>query len=85
MEATATENHPQQQISLSDHHPTNSQITNHDDLLTELHSLRQSYDALQSKSSMIEEDLILVKQERDVAINSNTDLKDHHLILIKQR
>ncbi|KDP22259.1 hypothetical protein JCGZ_26090 [Jatropha curcas] len=73
METTTSENHPQPQINGLDS-PT-IELPNHDDLLVELRSLRQSYEALQSKYSTMEENLFLFQKQRDEALHHNTDLK----------
>ncbi|XP_021676787.2 uncharacterized protein At3g49055 isoform X2 [Hevea brasiliensis] len=74
METTTSENHQQPQINGTDS-PINPQIDNHDDLLAELQSLRQSYETLQSKYSIMEENLLLVQQQRDEALDHNVDFK----------
>ncbi|XP_007038731.2 PREDICTED: uncharacterized protein At3g49055 [Theobroma cacao] len=53
------------------------------DLLAELESLRESYHALQSKSSSMEENLGLLQHQRDEAISESTKLmgKVHELSL----
>ncbi|CAK7337317.1 unnamed protein product [Dovyalis caffra] len=75
MEST-TENPPRPDISDVADSPTNTNvdISDHNDLLSQLQSLQQSFDTIQSKSSLMEENLLLLQQERDDALNNNSQL-----------
>lgn len=55
--------------------PIVPQIDHHDDDHLELQSLRQSYETLQSKYSVMEENMLLVQQQRDEALEHNVNLK----------
>ena len=49
-------------------------LSDHDDLRADLESLRESHLSLQSKSAANEQALTLVRQERDDAVDHNSDL-----------
>ncbi|KAJ6978270.1 hypothetical protein NC653_029992 [Populus alba x Populus x berolinensis] len=72
---TATQNPPQHCIKDPVDSPANTNITisDHHDLLPQLQSLQQSFDTIQSKSSLMEENLLL-QHERDDALRNNSQL-----------
>ncbi|KAG5230690.1 hypothetical protein OIU76_022708 [Salix suchowensis] len=76
METTA-QNPPQAYINDLSESPTNANVTisDHHDLLSQLQSLQHSFDTIQSKSSFMEEKLLLLQQERDDALDNNSQLK----------
>ncbi|KAF9668379.1 hypothetical protein SADUNF_Sadunf15G0122500 [Salix dunnii] len=76
METTA-QNPPHPYINDLSDSPANANIfiSDHHDLLSQLQSLQHSFDAIQSKSSLMEENLLLLQQERDDALDSNSQLK----------
>ncbi|KAJ6753207.1 hypothetical protein OIU79_026114 [Salix purpurea] len=76
METTA-QNPPQPYINDLSESPTNANVTisDHHDLLSQLQSLQHSFDTIQSKSSLMEENLLLLQQERDDALDNNSQLK----------
>lgn len=53
---------------------TPQHLSDHDDLRADLESLRESHLSLQSKSATTEQTLTLVRQERDDAVDHNSDL-----------
>ena len=72
---TATQNPPQPCIKDPADSPTTTNITISDyhDLLPQLQSLQQSFDNIQSKSSLMEENRLL-QHERDDALRNNSQL-----------
>ncbi|KAJ6676094.1 hypothetical protein OIU85_009375 [Salix viminalis] len=76
METTA-QNPPQPYINDLSESPANANVTisDHHDLLSQLQSLQHSFDTIQSKSSLMEENLLLLQQERDDALDNNSQLK----------
>ncbi|KAH8486250.1 hypothetical protein H0E87_025319 [Populus deltoides] len=74
---TTSQNPPQPYINDLADSPTNANtiISDHHDLLSQLQSLQHSFDTIQGKSSLMEENLLLVQQQRDDALDNNSQLK----------
>ncbi|KAG6747529.1 hypothetical protein NC652_035628 [Populus alba x Populus x berolinensis] len=74
---TTSQNPPQPYINDLADSPTNANfiISDHHDLLSQLQSLQHSFDTIQGKSSLMEENLLLLQQQRDDALDNNTQLK----------
>ncbi|KAJ6867818.1 hypothetical protein NC651_032990 [Populus alba x Populus x berolinensis] len=74
---TTSQNPPQPYINDLADSPTNANfiISDHHDLLSQLQSLQHSFDTIQGKSSLMEENLLLFQQQRDDALDNNTQLK----------
>ncbi|KAJ4706005.1 putative ATP binding protein [Melia azedarach] len=53
---------------------TAPEVCNYDHVLAELDSLRQEYQSLQSRSATSEDNLLLLQQEKDKAVNRNSNL-----------
>uniref|UniRef100_A0A2P2J7H3 Uncharacterized protein n=2 Tax=Rhizophora mucronata TaxID=61149 RepID=A0A2P2J7H3_RHIMU len=71
---SSTETPPQPEIDGPDS-PTTQRIGNYDDLLTELLSLRERHEAVQSKASEMEQNLDLLQRQRDDALDQVSNLK----------
>ncbi|KAJ6867854.1 hypothetical protein NC651_033017 [Populus alba x Populus x berolinensis] len=74
---TTSQNRPQPYINDLADSPTNANfsISDHHDLLSQLQSLQHSFDTIQGKSSLMEENLLLLQQQRDDALDNNSQLK----------
>ncbi|XP_011048737.1 PREDICTED: uncharacterized protein At3g49055 [Populus euphratica] len=74
---TTSQNPPQPCINDLADSPTNANfiIPDHHDLLSQLQSLQPSFDTIQGKSSLMEENLLLLQQQRDDALDNNSQLK----------
>ncbi|KAG6746505.1 hypothetical protein POTOM_051046 [Populus tomentosa] len=74
---TTSQNRPQPYINDLADSPTNASfsISDHHDLLSQLQSLQHSFDTVQGKSSLMEENLLLLQQQRDDALDNNSQLK----------
>ncbi|KAI5563535.1 hypothetical protein BDE02_15G125800 [Populus trichocarpa] len=74
---TTSQNPPQPYINDLADSPTNANIiiSDHHDLLSQLQSLQHSFDTIQGKSSLMEENLLLLQQQRDDALDNNSQLK----------
>lgn len=75
MESTTEESPSHINIDHHHHRHPDDDSDDHDLLSSQLLSLRESYNTLQSKCSVLEENLLLLRNQRDDALGHNTELK----------